>query len=826
MAERNLKIVICANPLLGSAAFAWRVKCSLENAGHTVFFFSPAVQSQLFEAQVGEADTDAAFSLRVAELETFFRNQEPHVLLTADNVFVSEGAAAALSAGVSNGAGGAKKLAGMTVGALCDTLTCKNVRAEIENSSLYSFVICAAGTPELAGMACAHVPAATDGAWAQTPIINTIAAEKCVIISEDATPEKISALRDVLTKSQVNHKVLAFGANWPEEFNALRSYNDGGEFVCGQRPSELGGTNVFAYAARASYAHLTFEPATNQNFLAPFAQAEGVAQVTLSVTEENGASVEAAAAKLDALKAEACAQDAHSRKLPAAGTTAFSPFDQAVCNAIMQVAPARASWGAHAGANAAEAAPRTIVTIMGYFGMGNFGDEYILATLERLIKEKFAGATVCAVSDNPAHTLRERGIYAISPQNHAAIDQALAHSSAAVMPAGLLFDQGIRWTSGKTSLFESIAYSDIPGLAAFTMLAHMNNTPVVFHGIGAGPLEEPDSMAMVNLLSRTRCVFTTRDVETGNLLRACGVNPAQVADKADTAFLGTYARTKFTPAWLEANVAADQQIFAISLRNYDENPANFAEIMAGVLDKICGIYENLVPVFCVLDQDDENLSKQVISHMNAAAQTLIFNAHNNLDAQVELLAHAHVGFSMRYHACLLMSSFGVPCVGINYLPKVGSLYAQLGAQDLLLDVTASQHDYFTTINKMIENRQIHAERTQQAVAPLRQLSREALEILYAEITKTQKKKARSVAQNLGVWGAYPTCVAALPEPAPKCEPDTACAPAQNAEGASNPDLLEAIHRANQLQEENNRLKQELEALKQKPAKRSWFSRKK
>jgi polysaccharide pyruvyl transferase WcaK-like protein len=140
----------------------------------------------------------------------------------------------------------------------------------------------------------------------------------------------------------------------------------------------------------------------------------------------------------------------------------------------------------------------------------------------------------------------------------------------------------------------------------------MNNTPVVFHGIGAGPLEEPDSMAMVNLLSRTRCVFTTRDVETGNLLRACGVNPAQVADKADTAFLGTYAHTKFTPAWIEANVAADQQIFAISLRNYDENPANFAEIMTGVLDKICGIYENLVPVFCVLDQDDENLSKQVI----------------------------------------------------------------------------------------------------------------------------------------------------------------------------------------------------------------------
>lgn len=131
-------------------------------------------------------------------------------------------------------------------------------------------------------------------------------------------------------------------------------------------------------------------------------------------------------------------------------------------------------------------APRTIVSVLGYVGMGNFGDEYILATVDRRLRELVCGCSIVAVGENPLHTLRERGIYSITLQDKRVLDRVLAASSAALVIAGLLFDQGIRWSIGKAELVSSMPHTDIAGIAAYVELAYMNDARPVLYGIRCG----------------------------------------------------------------------------------------------------------------------------------------------------------------------------------------------------------------------------------------------------------------------------------------------------------------------------------------------------
>ena len=220
--------------------------------------------------------------------------------------------------------------------------------------------------------------------------------------------------------------------------------------------------------------------------------------------------VTAAREALIAAVAEQHSGDAafESRRLPVDSQGPF--LDGSLLAALESVREQLAERGLMTGLPA----PRTIVSVLGYVGMGNFGDEYILATVDRRLRELVCGCSIVAVGENPLHTLRERGIYSITLQDKRVLDRVLAASSAALVIAGLLFDQGIRWSIGKAELASSMPHTDIAGITAYVELAYMNDARPVLYGIGAGPLDVADGRSLVRLMGRLGALFLTRDEAT------------------------------------------------------------------------------------------------------------------------------------------------------------------------------------------------------------------------------------------------------------------------------------------------------------------------
>lgn len=721
---RYYRIVLVADPRWGEGSLSWRVKEVLERQGHTVFFFSPKTHAFAFErkriAGCGELGTDAdetagaavdVWALRSASLARFCSIQSPDMMLFADGVVadVEE----------------LRHLAGHAVfGCLCEGES--QVRAQVcalaELGKNLDFAWVAGDRAWGAACGCEvlglvqRLEFLADRGFADTPLANTIAYAPGVLCVQNATGNRVGALRELMEKPDMRGlPVRCFGAGWP------------GEWSCGVRFSE------FVYAAKSSRVVVVF--------------ADGEARGTDD-------------AAWDAPVALACSAGAELMRWNGGSFETDSPcgsphvshgahcasqrfMDDDIRDLVAKLSEAFAGSGKMPGMSS----PRTIVCILGYFGMGNFGDEYILATLDRRLRANVEGLSVVAVSENPQHTLEHRGIYAITLRQQRAVDVTLAHASAALVVAGLLFDQGIRWTMGKAELFSSLRYSTIPGIAGYVTLANMNNAKPVMYGIGAGPLDVTDSRKLVELMGKLGAVFLARDEGTARLIRSCGVPADQAIRKADTAFLGLKARTDLVDGWMRdafGNVSPDEagvRLMAVSLRDYENLPPDFSVRVACALDAVAERHPDAHFAFCVLDPDDLRLAQLIIGRMTHAAQAHLFESGDAIESVCDLLSRCHGGFSMRYHCSLILNSFGKPCVGVAYLPKVASLYVEMGCEDLLLDTQAASGDIEAKLEMLMGDYDRWTQVVDRGSHDLRLLSQEAEEALLGWVRERSRGKS-------------------------------------------------------------------------------------
>lgn len=327
-----------------------------------------------------------------------------------------------------------------------------------------------------------------------------------------------------------------------------------------------------------------------------------------------------------------------------------------------------------------------LVVLLGYVGKGNFGDEFIMSQVASSFVSDADNTTMVAVSEDPEHTFCVRGIYPLSLTDKNELDHYLSRACLALVVAGLLFDQGVRWTCGKNELFSCVIHSDLPGITAFNSLAFMNNIPTIYYGIGAGPLKLEEGHAMLRVCSKLNSRFFARDAKTEELLTAAGVDCSLIETYADSAFACPSLSDEPAP---EAVVemfrgALIGDYCFVSLREYENVPGDFAERAALALDEYLQIDESRSVVIGLLDASDRNISSRVLHFMERGDRCFIYDNSDDIRTLQWLIEHAQCGLAMRYHCALLMSRAGKPCVGLGYLPKVHALYEQLGVADKFL----------------------------------------------------------------------------------------------------------------------------------------------
>jgi polysaccharide pyruvyl transferase CsaB len=291
--------------------------------------------------------------------------------------------------------------------------------------------------------------------------------------------------------------------------------------------------------------------------------------------------------------------------------------------------------------------------LCGYYGMGNGGDEALLASLLQMLPEQ---VTPIVLSGNPETTYKAYGetygVKAIDRFSGLALAAAFHRADAFIFGGGSLMQDA-------TSLLSPFYYGGLMGLAQRRSLA------TVAWAQGIGPLNR----GIVRRL--TRSVFagcdgvSVRDAGSAQLLAQWQVPCVMAPD----------------PVWALAATAPPQLAtlppgtVAISLRPHPLLTPERLDCLTQALVTLQQQTQAHVLLVTFQPQRDSDLAHHLQAHLSGSSEIVALANPRQLKG---LFQGVKLAISMRLHGLIMAAAEGCACVALGYDPKISQLMEALG----------------------------------------------------------------------------------------------------------------------------------------------------
>lgn len=307
----------------------------------------------------------------------------------------------------------------------------------------------------------------------------------------------------------------------------------------------------------------------------------------------------------------------------------------------------------------------TDILVSGYYGVGNAGDEAILAGLIASLRSVAPEARITVISSNRAYTRDAHGVEAISRNDLRGIWRATGR-------AGLLISGGGSLLQDVTSQKSLVYYL---GVCA---AAQMHRRPVMFYAQGIGPITRPVSRSLVRMIGNRVRAITVRDTDSARTLADLGVRRPPVTVTADAALaLGPGDAERGRALLRAAGVPVDgRPLIGVSVRPWHLSAANFQANLAEGLQKLAAATSAHLVLFPMQAGPDVAAATSLAAGLQAS-QTLVTAEHSHHDLR-HMVSAMQAVVAMRYHALVFAALSNVPLVGISYDPKNDSFLRSLG----------------------------------------------------------------------------------------------------------------------------------------------------
>lgn len=323
------------------------------------------------------------------------------------------------------------------------------------------------------------------------------------------------------------------------------------------------------------------------------------------------------------------------------------------------------------------------VVLSGYFGFHNIGDEAILYSMIRALKEVDPSIEIVVLSNDPTFTAKQYGVEAVNRWKIGEVMDALRSSDGLISGGGSLLQDK---TGGKSVIY----YTGV------MHLAKMLRKPIFIYAQGMGPIDQKKNQWLTKFALNRVNHITVRDEDSRKLLKKMGVTkkidlvPDPVIALADQPFHNEwFEQQNFT-----------LPVITVSVRNWPSNYP-FEEEIADALDKLAR--RNFTIVFLPMHGiEDDEASRRVLEKMQSDAYIAPYDMSVEEKIGVTSLSHFVVG--MRLHALIFATITNTPFVAISYDPKIDAFSKQTN-QPVAFCVNEpwQKGQLFTTIEHHIQN---------------------------------------------------------------------------------------------------------------------------
>ena len=293
--------------------------------------------------------------------------------------------------------------------------------------------------------------------------------------------------------------------------------------------------------------------------------------------------------------------------------------------------------------------------LMGYYGFNNSGDETLLYSMIKNLREKKDDARLLVLSKVPKETEKIYGVHSINRYNLIGTKKELKRSHLFIFGGGSLIQDV---TSSKSLWY----YLNILKLALKTKI------PVMLYANGIGPVNKQKNRENVAKILNRVDLITLRDKLSLEEIKKMGVS-GNVLITADPALSMEGVNSSVARELLKKEgILQDKKILGISMRDWKECTPDFWDKFSLCIDKICEKYD-LTPVLIPLKHpDDFEISKNIQSKLKA--KSYVLKNSYNAEEIVGITGECELVVGMRLHSIIYAAAKGTPAIGISYDPKV------------------------------------------------------------------------------------------------------------------------------------------------------------
>lgn len=338
-----------------------------------------------------------------------------------------------------------------------------------------------------------------------------------------------------------------------------------------------------------------------------------------------------------------------------------------------------------------------IISIVGYFGDENIGDEALLSSLiNRLNKIPFVKPIVIAFN-HPERVLEMHNIPAINGNNSEEVYSLLRMSDLVVLgPGGLIEDY---------ARLDAKHFFSPAGMYRYLFpitVAQLYGKPVIGYGLGVGPLEMQESRNAIKMAFNGMKKVFVRDKKSVELLKNIGLNNVEIS--ADAVLNLSPKNNDLLINKISEKIKFDNLI-GISIRpfiNIDSD--RLIDKLSIVLAYLIDNYDvNFVFIPMQKDYDLPLLKKlfqQTVSR-SFKSKNRIYTLDEQISPQemMGLISHMDLLVGMRLHSIIMATATNVPSIALSYDSKINEYVESIGMEKYLLDANTFKTDILLELIK-------------------------------------------------------------------------------------------------------------------------------
>ncbi len=362
------------------------------------------------------------------------------------------------------------------------------------------------------------------------------------------------------------------------------------------------------------------------------------------------------------------------------------------------------------------------ITIHGFYGHGNLGDEAILKALLQEFN-KSPNIKVVVFSSNPKQVSRTHGVRSVQSQGKWSLLRKIWEIKTSNLfilgGGGLIKDHG----SDSSSLDKRLR---------LLRFAKKLNVKTAVCAVGVENIRYDESRKLIRDALDEVYLITVRDRNSKDILVDIGVTNEVKVVTDPAVLLANNNASKIKDISMSRRVI-------ICVRHwfdkgfYIEKPEvneHFVRSLSVAADFIVEHYMaeiEFIPFRTTSYDDDRIVAKQVVSYMKRKDRTHIHSRAPEVDEYIEMAKQSSLVIGMRLHSLILGTSVGIPVIGLEYMSKVKVYMDRIGQSEYSLDLrTMTDERLISVIETIFNNYKINSEKILSEVSKLQVVAKESI----------------------------------------------------------------------------------------------------